>query len=96
MARDPIVGAQILSCVNDYLAARAQAIPCTTAQSETRESQDEYGDLEFDYDDPSLDAMLGIGRPVNAKPADAENSQQEAEFCEVSGTHLIHTSERWF
>merc|ERR1711974_474285 len=60
MALDPVVGFQLLRCFECFLNIRRQAMPrLTAAVGPTGESQDEYGDFDFDYNDPALAAILG-------------------------------------
>jgi hypothetical protein len=70
MARDPVAGSQVLQCLQNFLNLRnefmRQSIPVPQS-----ESQDEFGDMDFDYDDPALNAMLGL--------ADVYTSADEVE-----------------
>lgn len=82
-----MVGAQVLNCINTYLALRLKALPDqTSAVAQLGESQDEYGDLDFDYDDPTLQAMLGAGEPEAAakRAREARLKTEEEAVCTVS------------
>ena len=91
MARDPIVGSQVLSCINEFLGCRQKALPTATNAHAARESQDEYGDFDFDYDDPALNAMLGVDGQANKALADEEQDLLKAkdqEFGLLIKEHL--------
>lgn len=51
------------------------------------ESQDEFGDMDFDYDDPALNAMLGLPevekRADEAEQAGPRASQLDQQFIEM-------------
>ena len=88
MALDPVVGSQTLECIRSFLKLRAQAIPrIDEAKTATRESQDEFGEFAFDYDDPTLDAILGVGVDVDASvPSGGTGNAlrtKDAEFAQV-------------
>lgn len=59
MARDPVAGMQVLQCLRKFVSLR-NACMQKLQPSLQSESQDEFGDMDFDYDDPSLNAMLGL------------------------------------
>jgi hypothetical protein len=86
LARDPVVGSQVLSCINDFLSARQKAIPARAPPPPARESQDDYGDFDFDYDDPALNAMLGVEAASNKTDERSDKTlleTREAELCRV-------------
>lgn len=66
MARDPVVGSQLLRCLREYLNIRLGVVDKHVPEA-NGESQDEYADMDIDWNDPSLNAMLGI-------PQESDNS----------------------
>ena len=86
MALDPVVGSQTLECIRSFLKLRARAAPRRDkGKTATRESQDEFGEFAFDYDDPALDAILGVdndGAVQGGETGDASRAKDEA-FADV-------------
>ena len=88
LARDPIVGPHALQLLQAFVEARAEALRRADAAT-NRESQDDYGDADFDYDDPALNALLGI--PTNTAAAQRHATKHpeadrydDHDFAEVS------------
>lgn len=76
-----MIGFEVLKTINSYLDLRTRAIPkqeVILAQPEENSSQDEYGILDFDYEDPALNAMMGV---IIETPAWAV---KDKAFAEVS------------
>jgi hypothetical protein len=89
MAYDPVAGSQTLECLRVFLELRKAARPQPKkAIMLGGDSQDEYGDLDFDYEDPALNDLLGVVAPaqisnsVAQDPVDVFN-RTDADFAEV-------------
>ncbi|KAN0065392.1 hypothetical protein ACQY0O_001228 [Thecaphora frezii] len=75
LAVDPAIGQEALKCIHTFLLQRNRAVtaarpkPAKEAPTTSEESQDSFGDLfddvEFDFDDPALDNLLGAGQDVS-------------------------------
>ncbi|GAA5821727.1 hypothetical protein JCM10212_002169 [Sporobolomyces blumeae] len=95
LALDPMIGREILNTVDCFLDLRAAALAPTAqptqAVLETQgESQDDYGMDEFDFEDPALNALLGIdgggGAPSpsgTAEPAASGARAADERFAEL-------------
>lgn len=88
MALDPVVGFQLLRCLRSFLRIRREALPAPAAEP-AAESQDEYGDFDFDYNDPALAAILGeeaVAADVQVNTAESEMKAMDMALAEVSST----------
>ncbi|GJJ11453.1 hypothetical protein Clacol_005686 [Clathrus columnatus] len=69
LIKDHRTGLEICSCIQRFLAVRADVIPLPTLPKprleESQESQDDYGDYELDMNDPTLLALFDHSEPVN-------------------------------
>ncbi|GAA6037754.1 hypothetical protein JCM8097_002325 [Rhodosporidiobolus ruineniae] len=81
LSLDPMIGRETIQMLTCFLDTRRSALPRPTppqpapaGDAGNGESQDDYGMLDdLDFDDPALNAMLGI------EPAGAADSQKERE-----------------
>jgi hypothetical protein len=84
MARDPIAGSQVLQLLQKFLSLRTSVISVMAV--EQSESQDEFGDMDFDYDDPALNVMLGLpttaAAAANTDNASADVNARDRAFVE--------------
>ncbi|GAA5862088.1 hypothetical protein JCM3774_006171 [Rhodotorula dairenensis] len=65
LALDPMIGREAIKTIECFLDVRQAAMaPHAPAPPSTSsgngESQDDYGGLDFDFDDPALNALLGV------------------------------------
>lgn len=80
-----------MQCLSKFLALRNEHLrqhsPITQG-----ESQDEFGDMDFDYDDPALNAMLGIPEVETSANAAASKEldplQLDRQFVEIVKTSI--------
>ncbi|GAA5849929.1 hypothetical protein JCM5353_000681 [Sporobolomyces roseus] len=69
LALDPMIGREILKTVECFLNLRQTALSSTASPAQSapaqsdpaqQDSQDDYGMDEFDFEDPALNALLGV------------------------------------
>lgn len=61
-----MIGREAIKTIDCFLDVRAAALapaPAVVVQT-SGESQDSYGDLDLDFDDPALNALLGMAAPA--------------------------------
>jgi hypothetical protein len=67
-----MIGLEVVKCINCFLDVRRSALPHRQAQEEEKGiSQDDYGMFEMDFEDPALNAMLGL------EATDATTTEQD-------------------
>jgi len=106
-----MIGREILKTIECFLDLRRTALgsitspahppqpppaQVTTAQ---QDSQDDYGMDEFDFEDPALDALLGVQGAAVTPPDDSSDTlkatrDSDQAFAEVS-TFCIIELENW-
>lgn len=97
MAYDPVAGSQTLECLRVFLELRKKARPKPKkVVAIGGESQDEFGDLDFDYEDPALNDLLGVAATEPAFEATTEDSEsvfnrKDTDFAEVRLRHTERT-----
>ncbi|GAA5930751.1 uncharacterized protein JCM15063_002448 [Sporobolomyces koalae] len=81
LALDPMIGREILKMINCFLDLRQMALSAIAPVVVVSESQDDYGMDEFDFEDPTLDALLGTEGepPAPAKPQDDPQAALEQD-----------------
>lgn len=79
-----MLGLEVIKAINCFLSIRATALapPLALAPVEPGNSQDEFGMFDFDYEDPALNAMLGVG--AAADDVLSENRIKDKALAEVS------------
>jgi hypothetical protein len=89
LALDPMIGLEIIKCINCFLDVRLLALPHRQRAQEAPVSQDEFGIFEMDYEDPALDALLGVEAGALAGGADADLRTSDLAFAQVSPISVI-------
>lgn len=81
-----MLGLEVIKAINCFLSLRATALapPLALAPIDpaTGNSQDEFGMFDFDYEDPALNAMLGI--EAAAEVVLSENRVKDKALAQVS------------
>lgn len=96
LALDPMIGREAIRTVECFLDVRRAALPRASASTTAAsgggnggESQDDFGMLDdLDFDDPALNAMLGIqggggGAPDSQQQREDELKAKDKAFAEV-------------
>jgi hypothetical protein len=75
LTNDEKTAKEIFGLASNFFGARAAALPpparpplASVRTHESQESQDEYGGMDFDFDDPALLAALGDDVDLSASP----------------------------
>lgn len=77
-----MLGQELVNTVHAFLDARSDALPRARARS-IHDSQDDYGVFDaMDFEDPALDALLGV-EPV--KNGTSDFFERDKTFARVSG-----------
>lgn len=91
MGRDPVAGSQVLQCIRKFIKLRDACMDHIQASMQG-ESQDEFADMDFDYDDPALNAMLGLPDAQNAANEREDDTpdvrKMDAQFIELLKTSI--------
>ncbi|GAA5888347.1 hypothetical protein JCM6882_008588 [Rhodosporidiobolus microsporus] len=100
LALDPMIGREIVQTITCFLDVRraglpraADAPPPADDEDGNGVSQDDYGMVDdFDFDDPALNAMLGIAAPAAAAGAapsrDDKMREEDKKFGELVKSRL--------
>ncbi|KAL8280033.1 hypothetical protein RQP46_007614 [Phenoliferia psychrophenolica] len=83
VALDPVVGREILDCLDAFFDVRTAALPARHQPAlELGVSQDEFGSFDVDFDDPALNELLGVDlQAVEAEKAELQ--AQDRAFAET-------------
>lgn len=81
-----MIGRETIKTIECFLDVRQAAMapqvaPTLAASSGNGESQDDYGGLDFDFDDPALNALLGVEETAGG--AQAEVRAKDKATAEV-------------
>lgn len=84
LALDPMIGSEVVKTIGCFLDVRRLALPQRQRVEEAAgHSQDDFGMFDIDFEDPALDAMLGVEEAAVVVPPRDEHKVKEKEFAEV-------------
>lgn len=83
-----MIGSEVVKTIASFLDVRRRALPHRAVEELAGESQDDFGMFDMDFEDPALDALLGVERDGPAEAPQDQLKVKEQAFAQVSPTVL--------
>lgn len=88
-----MIGSEVVKTIGSFLDARRRALPHFAVQEPAGESQDDFGMFDIDFEDPALDALLGVERDGPSEAPQDQLKAKEQAFAQVR-SHTLTPEDR--